>query len=130
MDLLSTVSESPAAKLRVREAIANPAAEALGIRVHFNMEVPADSVATTAFDAPSGTIQSGREDLALWRTSAGPVGQGPMSVEGVRRGDDLWCLLNFRPATTGIAARRQNVSSGAKTARAKHPKPLWGDEPD
>lgn len=129
-DLLSTVSQPPAAKLRVREAIANPAAEALGIRVHLNMEVPADSVATTAFDAPSGTIQSGREDLALWRTSAGPVGQGPMSVEGVRRGDDLWCLLNFRPATTGLAARRQNVSSGAKTATAKHPKPLWGDEPD
>ena len=129
-DLLSTVTEPPAAKLRVMEAIANAAAEALGIRVHLNMEVPADSVARTAFDARSGAIQSGREDLGLWRTSAGPVGQGPMSVEGVRRGADLWCLLHFTPATAGNAARRQSVSSGAKGARAKHPKPLWGDDRD
>lgn len=129
-DLLSTVTEPPIAKLRVKEAIANPAVEALGIRVHLNMEVPADSVATTAFDAPTGTIQSGREDLGLWRTSGGPVGQGPMSVEGVRRGDDLWCLLHFTPATAGNAARRRNVSSGAKSTRTTHPKPLWGDDPD
>ena len=129
-DLLSTVSEPPAAKLRVREAIANTAAEALGIRVHLNMEVPADSVATTAFDAPSGTIQSGREDMSIWRTSGGPVGQGPISVEAVRRGDDLSCLLHFTPATAGNVARRQNVSARAKSARAEHPKPLWGDDPD
>jgi hypothetical protein len=129
-DLLSTVTESPAAKLRVRAAIPNPAAEALGIRVHLNMEVPADSVAAAAFDSPSGTIQGGREDLGLWRTSGGPVGQGPMSVEGVRRGDDLWCLLHFTPATAGNAARRQSTSARAKSTRVVPPRPLWGDDPD
>ncbi len=129
-DLLSTVSEPPAAKLRVREAIANPAAEALGIRVHLNMEVPVDSVAATAFDSPSGTIQSGREDFGLWRTSGGPIGQGPISVEGVRRGDDLWCLLHFTPATAGNAARRQGSSARAKSTKVVPPKPLWGDDPD
>jgi hypothetical protein len=122
-DLLSTLTEPPAAKLRVREAIANPAAQALGIRVHLNMEVPADSVAATAFDSPSGTIHSSREDFGLWRTSGGPIGQGPISVEGVRRGDDLWCLLHFTPATN--AARRQSPSARAKSARAVDSKPLW-----
>jgi hypothetical protein len=129
-DLLSTVTEPPAAKLRVREASANPAAEALGIRVHLNMEVPADSVAATAFDSPSGTIQSGREDFGLWRTSGGPIGQGPISVEGVRRGDDLWCLLHFTPATAGNTARRQSTSARAKSTKVVPPKPLWGDDPD
>jgi hypothetical protein len=129
-DLLSTVTEPPTAKLRVREAIANPAAEVLGIRVHLNMEVPADSVAAKAFDSPSGTIQSGREDLGLWRTSGGPIGQGPLSVEGVRRGDDLWCLLHFTPATAGNAARRQSTSARGKNTKVVPPKPLWGDDPD
>lgn len=129
-DLLSTVTEPPAAKLRVREAIANPAAEALGIRVHLNMEVPADSVAAMAFDSPSGTIQSGREDFGLWRTSRGPIGQGPILVEGVRRGDDLWCLLHFTPAMAGNAARRQSTSGRAKSTKVVPPKPLWGDDLD
>ena len=118
-DLLSTVTEPPAAKLRVKEAIANAAAEALGIRVHLNMEVPADSVAARAFDAPRGTIQSGREDLSLWRTSGGPVGQGPMSVEAVRRGDDLWCLLHFTPATVGNLAHHQSTSARAKSNKVR-----------
>lgn len=129
-DLLSTVTEPPVARLRVREASANPAAEALGIRVHLNMEVPADSVAATAFDSPSGTIESGREDFGLWRTSEGPIGQGSISVEGVRRGDDLWCLLHFTPGTAGNAARRQSTSARAKSTKVVPPKPLWGDDPD
>lgn len=129
-DLLSTVTEPPAAKLRVKEAIANPAAEALGIRVHLNMEVPADSVAATAFHTPTGTIQSGREDLSLWRTSAGPVGQGPISVESVRRGGDLWCLLHLTSATVDNLAHRQSTSARAKSTKVVPPKPLWGDNPD
>lgn len=126
-DLLSTVTEPPAAKLRVKEASANAAAEPLGIRVHVNMEVPAESVAATAFEAPSATVQSGQEDLGLWRTSGGPVGEGPMSVEAVRRGDDLWCLLHFTAATAGNLARRQNTSARGKS-KVRPPRPLWGDD--
>jgi hypothetical protein len=129
-DLLSGVTEPPAAKLRVKEARANAAAEALGIRVHFNMEVPVESVAVKAFDGPSGTIHSGREDLGLWRTSGGPVGQGPLSVEAVRRGDDVWCLLHLTSSTAGVMAHRQNTSARTKSTKVTPPKPLWGDEQD
>lgn len=129
-DLLSGVTEPPAAKLRVKEASANAAAEQLGIRVHLNMEVPAESVASTVFDAPRGTIETGREDLGLWRTSGGPVGQGPLSVEAVRRGDDLWCLLHFTSETAGVVAPRQNTSARAKSTKVMPPKPLWGDDQD
>ena len=131
MDLLSGVTAPPAAKLRVKEASANAAAEQLGIRVHFNMEVPAESVASTVFDAPRGTVQSGREDMGLWRTSGGPVGEGSMSVEAVRRGDDLWCLLHLTSSTAGNGALRQSTSSArAKSTKAVPPKPLWGDDAD
>lgn len=85
-DLLSTVTEPPAAKLRVKEASGNAGAESLGIRVHLNTEVPAESLAGKAFESTSTTVRSGREDLGPWRTSGGPVGDGPMSVEAVTRG--------------------------------------------
>jgi hypothetical protein len=127
-DLLSTVAEAPAVKLRVKEASANSAAEALGIRVHVNMEVPAESVATTAFEAPSAMVHSGEEDLGLWRTSGGPIGQGVVSVEAIRRGDDLWCLLHFAPATAGGVARRQNAFAREKSTKVSAPKPLWRDD--
>jgi len=128
-DLLSSVTEPPVSKLRVRDASANAAAEALGIRVHLNMEVPTASIAAKAFEAAWGTVQSGREDLGLWRTSGGPIGQGPVTVEAVRRGDDLWCLLHFTPAT-GKAIRRQGTPARARTVKRSPSKPLWGDDAD
>jgi len=125
-DLLAAVTEPPTAKLRVKEASANAAAEALGIRVHVNMEVPLESVAGIAFESPSITTQTGREDLGLWRTSGGPIGDGPMSVEAVRRGSDLWCLLHFTQSTRGKG--RQGASTRAKSTKVRPPKPLWGDD--
>lgn len=127
-DLLSTVTGPPTAKLRVKEATANAVAEGLGIRVHLNMEVPVESVAGRAFESPSTSPQSGREDLGLWRTSAGPIGDGPISVEAVRRGNDLWCLLHFTPSTAGKGARRQSASARDKGTKVQAPKPLWGDD--
>ena len=128
-DLLSTVTEPPAAKLRVKEASANTAAETLGIRVHLNMEVPADSVATAAFEAASSTLQTGDEDLGLWRTSGGPIGEGRIGVEALRRSDDLWCLLHFQSATTaGMVAHRQKTPTRTKSTKVIPPKPLWGDD--
>ena len=127
-DLLADVTELPATKLRVKEASANGAAEALGIRVHVNMEVPIESVGGKAFESPSVTTQSGREDLGLWRTSGGPIGNGPMAVEAVRRGSDLWCLLHFTPSTAGKGARRQTASARDKRTKDLSPKPLWGDD--
>lgn len=129
-DLLSSVTASPTAKLRVKEAIANAAAEQLGVRLHFNMEVPAQSVAATAFNAPRATIRSGREDLSLWRTSGGPVGHGPLSLEAVRRGDDLWSLLHFTSETAGIVAPRKNSPARSKITKMLAPKPLWGGQQD
>ena len=127
-DLLSTVTDPPIAKLRVKEATANAAAEALGIRVHLNMEVPVESVAGRAFESPSTSPQSGREDLGLWRTSAGPIGGGPISVEAERRGKDLWCLLHLTPSTAGKGPRRQSNSARDKGTKVQAPKPLWGDD--
>lgn len=127
-DLLSTVTDPPAAKLRVKEATANAVAEGLGIRVHLNMEVPVESVAGKAFESPSTSPQGGREDLGLWRTSGGPIGDGPISVEAVRRGNDLWCLLHFTPSTAGKGARRHSASAPGKGTKVQVPKPLWGDE--
>ena len=128
-DLLSTVTEPPAAKLRVKEASGNTAAEALGIRVHLNMEIPADSIAAAAFEAASSTLQTGDEDLGLWRTSGGPIGEGRIGVEALRRGDDLWCLLHFQSATTaGMVADRQKAPTRTKSTKVMPPKPLWGDD--
>ncbi len=129
-DLLSSVTVSPMAKLRVKEAIANGAAEQLGIRLHFNMEVPAESVAAMAFNGLRGTIRSGREDLSLWRTSGGPVGHGPLSIEALRRGDDLWSLLHFTSETSGILIPRKNSQSRTKTTKMIAPKPLWDGQQD
>jgi len=128
-DLLSTVTEPPAAKLRVKEASGNTATEALGIRVHLNMEIPADSIAAAAFEAASSTLQTGDEDLGLWRTSGGPIGEGRIGVEALRRGDDLWCLLHFQSATTaGMVADRQKTPTRTKSTKVMPPKPLWGDD--
>jgi len=104
----SDEQNSPVAKLRVRETTANSAAQALGIRIHHNMQIPAGSIAATAFDHPTRSVQSGSELLETWRTSqSGPVGRGQVEVEALRVGDEVWCLVT--PAT--VRSSRQSVGA-------------------
>jgi hypothetical protein len=128
IDLLATVSGPPIEKLRVKESFLNALAERLGIRVHINMEVPAESAAMRAFnDAWPVTAV---ENLDLWRTSSGPIGDGHVNVEAVRRGSDLWCLLLFEEGSLGHGARRSATSRRARSAAPAPPRPLWDGNED
>ena len=100
----SDEQNSPVAKLRVRETAASPAAQALGIRIHHNMQVPGASVAAAAFEDTARSVQSGSEFLESWSTSqSGPVGRGQVEVEALRVGEEVWCLVT--PSTVRSARR-------------------------
>jgi hypothetical protein len=93
------------------------------------MEVPAESAAMRAFtDAWSSPVAE-VEDLNLWRTSSGPIGDGRVNVEAVRRGSELWCLLLLEEAVPSPGTRRRATSLRAKGAAPAPAYPLWdGDE--
>ena len=96
-DLLSSLDDAspPQAKLRVRAPLANDAAVATGVRFHENMQVPAASLVSATY-ARSINRADGHERLEIWETSgSGPIGQGRLGVEAIRRGDEVWCLLRL-----------------------------------
>lgn len=96
-DLLSGLEDTstPQAKLRVRFSLANDAAIATGVRFHENMQVPATSLVSATYNR-SIDRADGHERLEIWETSGGgPIGQGQLGVEAVRRGDEVWCLLRL-----------------------------------
>lgn len=128
IDLLAGVSEPPTQKLRVKESFLNDSAAALGVRVHVNMEVPEESVAMRVYN--DGWPASAVEDLRLWRTSSGPIGDGRVTLEAVRRGADLWCLMHFDEARSGDVERRRAKSSRTRGAAPAPVHPLLGNNED
>ncbi|HZR03190.1 MAG TPA: hypothetical protein VFA81_08485 [Burkholderiales bacterium] len=109
--LFGAEDDGPIPKLRIDVANASPSATSLGIRIHENVEVPADSFVMAAFNNP-GRVYRGEEKFDRWRTSNGALGQGTMFVEAIGRGGrDVSCLLTFltgarggRPRSTRPAA--------------------------
>jgi hypothetical protein len=128
IDLLAGVSEPPTEKLRVKESFLNDSAVGLGIRIHVNMEIPEESAAMHAYG--NGWPVTAVEDLALWRTSSGPIGAGRVTVEAVRRGTDLWCLLHLDEAASGHEERRSAKSSRTRRAALAPAHPLWDKNED
>jgi hypothetical protein len=101
-DLLSGLDANlPQPKLRVRSSSANDAASRTRIRFHENMQVPETSLVSALYNGPADSVE-GEEPLEIWQTSdGGPIGRGHLSIEAVRRGDEVWCLLRLhagRPA--------------------------------
>lgn len=126
-DLLASVSGPPAEKLRVKESFLNDSAGSQGIRVHVNMEIPQESAAMDAYN--NAWPVTAVEDLALWRTSSGPIGEGRVTLEGARRGADLWCLLHFDEVKARHLERRAAKSPRTKAATPTSARSLWdGDE--
>ena len=102
-DLLSGLDDVnlPQPKLRVRSSSPNDAASRSGIRFHENMQVPETSLVSTAYNG-SVDRADGHEPVEIWQTSdGGPIGQGRLDIEAVRRGDEVWSLVRLhsgRPA--------------------------------
>jgi hypothetical protein len=127
-DLLAAVSGPPTEKLRVKESFLNDSASSQGIRVHVNMEIPKESAAMDAYS--NNWPVSAVEDLGLWRTSSGPIGEGRVTLEGLRRGADLWCLLHFDEAASGRVERRGAKSSRTTAVAPAPTQPLWANNED
>jgi hypothetical protein len=92
------------------------------------MEIPKESAAMEANsnDSPVSAV----EDLGLWRTSSGPIGEGRVTLEALRRGADLWCLLHFDEAASGRVERRGDKSSRTRAAAPAPAQPLWANNED
>jgi hypothetical protein len=127
-DLLAALSEPPTEKLRVKESFLNDSAGSLGIRLHVNMEIPEESAAMDAYS--NAWPVTAVEDLGLWRTSSGPIGEGRVTLEAVRRGTDLWCLLHFDEAMSSRVERRSAKSSRTRGTALAPAHPLWDNHED
>jgi hypothetical protein len=105
-DLLSAITDednAPQPRLRVVDASSSPAAQALAIRIHERMAVPPTSVVSLAFEDASRSTHTAVERLDAWTTSSsGPIGTGPVEVEAVRSGKDVWALVRFLPDARAI----------------------------
>jgi hypothetical protein len=82
-------------QLRVQDADYSPLAESSGHRFHRNMRVPETSLVSRAYCDVRRRPQAGLEMLDTWVTSSdGSIGSGPISVEAIRKGDDVWALIH------------------------------------
>jgi hypothetical protein len=99
-----------------------------GIRVHVNMEIPGESAAMAAYS--SACPVTAVEDLGLWRTSSGPIGEGRVTLEGTRRGADLWCLLDFDEVEARHVERGAAKSPRTKAAAPASARSLWDNSED
>ena len=121
-DLLSGLEDTnlPEPKLRVRSSSANDAASRSGIRFHENMQVPETSLVSAAYN---GSIDraDGQESVEIWQTSdGGPIGEGYVGIEALRRGDEVWCLVRLHFGAAGTRTLRARDRSRLGTAAKGH----------
>lgn len=91
-------SEPPQAKLRALVVRPNNSAKDTGIRINWNMEIPADSVVSTLFHkTPTITtpmVTRGRENLSIWQHSDGTsLDNVDVDIEARRLGDRVFALI-------------------------------------
>ena len=114
-DLFASIADEdlmPRQKLRVLEATPSPAVQRLGLRIHERMEVPVGSVIADAMQDASRAVHQGAERLDDWQTSkTGPLGTGPIQVEAVRYGKDVWALVTLLPSVVAQEPTRTQTEA-------------------
>jgi hypothetical protein len=97
-------SEPPQAKLRALIVMPNDSAKDIGIRIDWNMEIPADSVLSILFHktltirTPLETMT--RENLSIWRHSDGTsLDNVDVQIEARRFGNRVFALIRPYPIT-------------------------------
>ena len=110
---LPGLGSRPEPKLRIKEASGSPPSRHLGVRLHWNMQVPDSSLVACAFRDHGGLVHSGSEPLEIWQTSSeGPIGYGTVDVEAMRVDKEVWALLRLHPHVRRSRCDRARVESG------------------